>query len=122
MSDTIVNEVPKSKTKANEHKKCEICGSQYSNNTRTNHLNSDKHKKGIELTEKNKKISELENRIIELCNESDIVKQCESYRITVEKLNAQIKEYEHKILTIKEYEKSVADLKSKLDNVTNIIS
>lgn len=33
----------KNKEKWNEYKKCEICGGRYSNNTRTNHLNSNKH-------------------------------------------------------------------------------
>lgn len=47
------------KGKWNEYKNCDICDGKYSNNTRTNHLNSNKHKNA----EKDKYIKDLEEKL-----------------------------------------------------------
>ena len=123
MSDELVNEKlvnDVKKSKATEYKNCDICGGKYCNRTKTHHFNSDKHKKGIEMVEKDKKIKEFENKIVIMANNDNLARKYEEQRLTIERLNAQIKEQEHKLLTIDEQEKEITELKNKLNGIKNI--
>ncbi|QKF94197.1 hypothetical protein QKU48_gp0739 [Fadolivirus algeromassiliense] len=53
------NYYQKNKERWNEYKVCDICGGKYSNNTRTNHFNSNKHKNA----EKDNYIKNLEEKL-----------------------------------------------------------
>jgi translation elongation factor EF-1alpha len=123
MSDELVNEKlvnDVKKSKATEYKDCDICGGRYCNRTKTNHYNSDKHKKGIAISEKDKIIKEFENRVLILANNDNMARKCEELRLTHERLTAQIKEQEYKLLTTDKLEKEVIELKIKLAGIQNM--
>ncbi len=88
----------KNKQKWSEHKICEICGSNYCNNTKTNHYNSKKHKLAILLNEKNKQLNELENKLNNVTeNDNHLIVLEKKMDAIIDDKDKQLKELENKL-------------------------
>ena len=80
-----------------EYKDCTICGHRYSNNTKSHHYNSVRHKKGQELLDTEHKVMELEGRVRMLCGTGSEIGEFEKQLILIDNLNKQFIEIDTKL-------------------------
>lgn len=108
----------KKKPKRLEQKICNVCGGKYCTSTKYNHFGSEKHKRGIEFIEKDKKLKELEDKFKILCDYNKRVKELEHDKTTRELYELEIKTKDT-IIEIKD--KEITELKNTLADITNEI-
>jgi hypothetical protein len=88
----------KNKNKWSEYKMCDICGSNYCNNTKTNHLKSKKHKLAIVLMDKNKQLKDLENKLNNITeNDNQFTTLEKKLDLIIDDKDKQLKELENKL-------------------------